>query len=123
YAHAHGMTVVPEIDLPGHMMAAILAYPELGRPEGLPLPTGSMRRHMWWPARNDLLWPTDQAQKFVEAVMARVVELFPDSHVHIGGDECAYQQWASDPEIGKWLELRGVADVPSLQSWFMHVAS
>ena len=123
HADAHGVVIVPEVDLPGHMMAAILAYPELGRPAGLPLPTGSMRAHMWWPARNDLLWPTDEARDFVVAIMRRIAQLFPGPYVHIGGDECAFQQWASDPRIGEWMLLRGVTRVEQLQSWFMDVAA
>jgi len=119
HATAYGIEIVPEVDVPGHMAAAILAYPELGRPEGLPLPEGSMRDHMWWPARNDLLWPTDAARTFVAAVMRRVAELFPGPYVHIGGDECAFLQWSSDPNIGRWLQMRGVDRVEKLQAWFM----
>lgn len=124
-AHAtqHEITIVPEVDLPGHMMAAISAYPHLGRPAGLPLPEGSMRPHMWWPARNDLLWPTDEARDFVVAIMRRVAQLFPGEYVHIGGDECAFAQWESDPGIGEWMRLRGVTRVEHLQSWFMDVAA
>ncbi|MGF3056545.1 family 20 glycosylhydrolase [Microbacterium sp. YY-01] len=123
HAQRHGVMIVPEVDLPGHMMAAIMAYPELGRPTGLPLPEGSMREHMWWPARNDLLWPTDEAQNFIVAVMRRVIELFPAPYVHIGGDECAHQQWASDPDIDAWMTLRGVERPDQLQGWFMQQAA
>jgi hexosaminidase len=123
HAEAHDIMIVPEVDLPGHMMAAILAYPELGRPEGLPLPTESMRDHMWWPARNDLLWPTDDARDFVRAIMRRVARLFPGPYVHIGGDECAFLQWSSDPQIGEWMAQRGVSKVEHLQTWFMDTAA
>lgn len=123
HASAHGIVIVPEVDVPGHMKAAIEVYPELGRPVGLPLPEGSMREHMWWPARNDLLWPTDAARDFVASIMRRVAELFPGPYVHIGGDECAYQQWSSDPQMGEWLALRGVSGVEALQAWFMDGAA
>ncbi|MHA3685273.1 family 20 glycosylhydrolase [Leucobacter sp. HY1908] len=123
HAHQHGILIVPEVDLPGHMMAAILSYPELGRPVELPLPTESMRDHMWWPARNDLLWPTDAARDFVVAIVRRVAELFPGPYVHIGGDECAYRQWSSDPEITDWMARRGVGRVEHLQTWFMDIAA
>src|SRR5699024_12097466 len=92
HATSQGIEVVPEVDLPGHMMAAITAYPHLGRPAGLPLPEGSMREHMWWPARDDLLWPTEEAKEFVEAAMRRTSEVFPGAPVHIGGDGCARAQ-------------------------------
>lgn len=118
HAQQHDIVVVPEVDVPGHMMAAIAAYPELGRPAELPLPAGSVREHMWWPAQNDLLWPTDAAAEFVAAVMRRIAELFPGPFVHIGGDECAYEQWSSDPDIEYWLARRGAAEVKELQGWF-----
>lgn len=123
HAAAHGIEIVPELDLPGHMMAAIRAYPELGRPEGLPLPEGSMREHMWWPARNDLLWPGEPATAFLEVVLRRVAQLFPGRYVHIGGDECAYLQWASDPQMADHLRERGLSRVEELQAWFMAVAT
>ncbi|MDT0157795.1 family 20 glycosylhydrolase [Microbacterium sp. ARD32] len=123
HADEHGILIVPEVDVPGHMTAAIGAYPGLGRPAGLSLPGGSMREHMWWPARDDLLWPTDEARDFVQAIMRRVAELFPGPYVHIGGDECAFQQWASDPRIGEWMRLRGASEVKQLQGWFMDVAA
>ncbi|AWB87816.1 hypothetical protein C3E77_00695 [Mycetocola zhujimingii] len=123
HASTHSVVIVPEVDVPGHMMAAIRAYPELGRPEGLPLPTQSMREHMWWPARNDLLWPTDAAREFLAAVMRRIAELFPGPYVHIGGDECAYQQWSSDPDIDDWIRKRGLSRVEDLQTWFMDDAT
>lgn len=123
HAEAHEIVIVPEVDLPGHMMAAILAYPELGRPAGLALPEGSMREHMWWPARNDLLWPTDGARDFVAAIMRRIAQLFPGQYVHIGGDECAYEQWSSDPRMPEWMALRAVAGVEHLQAWFMTEAA
>lgn len=123
HAEEHRIVIVPEVDVPGHMAAAILAYPHLGRPAGLPLPEGSMREHMWWPARNDLLWPTDEARDFVVAIMRRVAELFPGPYVHIGGDECAYPQWSSDPDIGGYLTMRGVDRVEHLQTWFMDIAA
>lgn len=117
-----GIEIIPEVDLPGHMMAAIKAYPHLGRPEGLPLPEGSMRDHMWWPARNDLLWPTDEAAEFVRVILNRVMDILPSGWVHVGGDECAYKQWASDPNIDYWLEARGVDRVENLQNWFLGIA-
>lgn len=117
-----GIEIIPEVDLPGHMMAAIRAYPRLGRPEGLPLPEGSMREHMWWPARNDLLWPTDEAAQFIRTILNRIMDLLPSRWIHVGGDECAYKQWESDPNIDSWLERRDVDKVESLQNWFMEIA-
>lgn len=118
-ASSLGIEIVPEVDFPGHMAAAIQAYPEIGRPEGLPLPSGSMRETMYWPAQNDLLWPTDAALDLVEAALTRIADLFPGRYIHIGGDECAYKQWESDPDLAQWLARNGVGDYPGIQAWFM----
>ena len=115
-----GIEIIPEVDFPGHMAAAILAYPEIGRPDHLPLPQGSMREHMYWPAANDLLWPNDAALDLVRAALERVMELFPGRYLHIGGDECAYQQWESDPEMVELMRQRGWDHPSQLQAWFMN---
>src|SRR5699024_11479129 len=112
HATSQGIEVVPEVDLPGHMMAAITAYPHLGRPAGLPLPEGSMREHMWWPARNDLLWPTEEAREFAKPPMARIPNFFPAPPVHSGATDAATDHWPSDPAttnccpLGAGPELR-----------------
>lgn len=82
-----------------------------------------MRDHMWWPARNDLLWPGDAATDFLTAVLRRVAALFPGRYVHIGGDECAHRQWASDPGMAAHLRARGLDRVEDLQAWFMTQAA
>lgn len=118
-----GIQIVPEVDFPGHMTAAIKSYPEFGRPEGVPLPEGSMREDMWWPARNDLLWPTDEVVKFLQTTLARICKLFPNSPlIHIGGDECVYQQWSSDPGIISWLKEHNMESVLELHTWFINLA-
>lgn len=119
YAADRGIEILPEVDIPGHMMAAIEAYPQLGRPDSAPLPKHSMRDDQRWPAQNDLLWPTDEALEFVLAAVDRIIDLFPGSTIHVGGDECAYDQWATDPDIDKWLKLRGLKSVPDIQTWFL----
>lgn len=105
-----GIEIIPEVDLPGHMAAAIAAYPELGQPDNVNN------------ERNDLLWPTDEAAKFVRAVVNRIMDLFPGKRVHVGGDECAYKQWMADPEMPTWFEKRGVANERELQAWFLAIA-
>lgn len=111
--------IIPEVDLPGHMAAAIRAYPELGRPEGLPLPPGSMRENMYWAAANDLLWPGEATLEFLHAAVGRVLELFPGRYIHLGGDECAYLQWESDPQLMRWCREQGIDGSGGLHAWFM----
>src|SRR5690625_7687833 len=80
-AAQRGIEIMPEIDLPGHMGAAIRAYPELGDPSLADLPAAE------WPHRNDLLWPSERSARLVRTVVDRVCRLFPFDTVHIGGDE------------------------------------
>lgn len=122
-AQALGIEIVPEVDLPGHMEAAIIAYPELGRPEGSPLPEGSMRPTMFWPARNDLLWPTEKSLAFIDAALTRICELIPGTRIHIGGDECVYAQWESDATARAFMAEHGMDDPRDIHRWFMEHAT
>ena len=83
YAAARGITVIPEIDLPGHMLAALAAYPELGCTGG---PYKVWQR---WGVAKDILCAGNEAiYPFLENVLAEVMEVFPSEYIHIGGDEC-----------------------------------
>lgn len=121
HARRVGIAVVPEVDLPGHMAAAIQAYPHLGNPT-LPIEDTSTS---WDPARtgtsstpNDLLWPTDEALHFIATVVDRVIELFEPDILHIGADECIHSQWATDPDMAATLDRLGLAGYSELQGWF-----
>src|SRR5699024_2760536 len=94
-AHAGelGIEVMPELDLPGHMAAAIRAYPELGDPRLRDLDPAQ------WDHPNDLLWPSEASFAFLTAALETVAELFPFSVVHIGGDECKHQLWEADAAL------------------------
>lgn len=123
-----GIIIMPELDLPGHMKAAIDSYPELGRPKNLPLPKWGRPNlqppEARLPAANDLLWPTEESLKFLRTVLHRVADLFPHSPViHIGGDECALHQWETDPEMPKHLIKLKLTDEAQLQQWFMNRAA
>ena len=83
YAADRGVTVIPEIDLPGHMLAALTAYPELGCTGG--------PYEVWgrWGVADDVLCPgREKTFEFLEGVLTEVMELFPSEYIHIGGDEC-----------------------------------
>lgn len=116
-ADSLGIVIVPELDFPGHMGAAIAAYPELGRPTGVPIPSSGVDPR--WAARNDLLWPHQSSLDLIRASLTQVATLFPSPHIHIGGDECAFAKWEADPELMAWAESKGIDDGHGIQQWFM----
>lgn len=92
YAAAKGITIIPEIDLPGHMLAALAAYPEYGCTGG--------PYEVWgdWGIADDVLCVgKEETMQFLEDVLAEVCELFPAEYVHIGGDECPKVRWEKCP--------------------------
>ena len=93
YAADRYITIVPEIDLPGHMQAALAAYPELGC-------TGGPYKvwEMWGVSDNVLCAGNDKTMKFVDDVLKEVVALFPSKYIHVGGDECPKTQWQKCPK-------------------------
>ncbi|OIJ79521.1 hypothetical protein APY06_09000 [Cutibacterium avidum] len=107
-AEAYGIEAMPEIDLPGHAEAVILAYPELGNPEIAAGPTrvGALTsgKHL----RNNLLWPSGEAFAFVEAAVDSICDLSPSCVIHIGGDECDMEFW----EGSESARARMTVDVP-----------
>ena len=88
YAAAKGITIIPEIDLPGHMLAALAAYPQYGCTGGPYEVWG-----MWGIADDVLCVGREETMKFLEDILAEVCELFPAEYVHIGGDECPKVRW------------------------------
>ena len=105
YATALGITIVPEIDLPGHMVAALAAYPELGCTGG--------PYEVWtrWGISDDVLCPgKPETFAFLEGVLGEIAELFPGEYVHIGGDECPKTQWEESPECQALIAELGLKD-------------
>lgn len=88
YAAQRYITIVPEIDLPGHQQAALAAYPELGCTGG-PYKVWTM----WGVSDNVICAGNEQAMVFLENVLDEIMDLFPSSYIHIGGDECPKTQW------------------------------
>ncbi|TJZ56169.1 beta-N-acetylhexosaminidase [Streptomyces piniterrae] len=117
YAAARHITVVPEIDIPGHSQAAIAAYPELGNTDVID--TNSLEVWDTWGVNPNVLAPTDNALRFYEHVLAEVLELFPSPFVHIGGDECPKDQWKASATAQARIAELGLADEDALQSWFI----
>jgi hexosaminidase len=113
YAAERHITLVPEIDMPGHMQAAIAAYPELGS-TGLRL---TPRCH--WGISQHILNPEPATMDFLQGVLDEVIDLFPGPYIHLGGDEAVKHEW----EEGRSAQLRmaalGLTDEEALQGWFM----
>ncbi|MFD9087403.1 beta-N-acetylhexosaminidase [Streptomyces prasinus] len=125
YAAERHISVVPEIDVPGHSQAAIAAYPELGNTDVVD--TSSLTVWDTWGINPNVLAPTDTTLRFYEGVLEEVLELFPadatgarghSSFVHIGGDECPKDQWRASDTARKRTAALGLADEDALQSWF-----
>lgn len=113
YAADRGVTVVPEIDLPGHMVAAIAAYPELGCTPGTPVEVRET-----WGISDDVLAPTDAVLAFLRDVLDAVCDVFPSPWVHLGGDECPTVAWETS-EVGRSrLAELGLAEPRLFQHWF-----
>jgi hexosaminidase len=135
YAAERHITVVPEIDIPGHSQAAIAAYPELGNTDVIAASVeasmeGAPSLSVWdtWGISKNVLAPTDNTLRFYEGVLDEVLDLFPadatgssafSAFIHIGGDECAKEQWRASPTVQARIEELGLADEDELQSWFI----
>lgn len=117
YAAERHITVVPEIDIPGHSQAAIAAYPELGNTDVLD--TASLGVWTTWGINPNVLSPTDTTLRFFENVLEEVLDLFPGTFVHLGGDECPKEQWKASPAAQERIRELGLADEDALQSWFI----
>ncbi|WP_413253301.1 beta-N-acetylhexosaminidase [Streptomyces violaceus] len=117
YAAERHITVVPEIDVPGHSQAAIAAYPELGNTDVIA--TDSLSVWDTWGINPNVLAPTDNTLRFYEGVFEEVLELFPSEFVHIGGDECPKDQWRRSATAQARIRELGLADEDELQSWFI----
>src|SRR5437773_11953944 len=113
YAADRGVAVIPEIEMPGHAMAAIAAYPELGN-TGQPIEVLTT-----WGITDHVLGVTDNVLRFFEDVLEEVLELFPAKFIHIGGDECPKTEWHNTPSAQERMKKEGLKDEDELQSWFI----
>ncbi|MFI6322368.1 beta-N-acetylhexosaminidase [Nonomuraea sp. NPDC050556] len=113
YAADRFVTVVPEIELPGHSQAAIAAYPELGN---LDTPLDVATR---WGISPNVLNVEDTTLDFYRAVLDQVMEIFPSEYVCVGGDECPKDQWRDSPAAQRRMRELGLRDEDELQSWFV----
>ncbi len=121
YAAERHIEVIPEIDMPGHMIAALQVYPELGCTGG--------PYEVWtkWGVSEDLLCAgNDATLEFTRNVLAEIIDMFPSKYIHIGGDECPKDRWAACPKCQARIKKHNlkadkIAHSPeeALQGWFM----
>ncbi|MFE2507583.1 beta-N-acetylhexosaminidase [Streptomyces naganishii] len=123
YAAERHISVVPEIDVPGHSQAAIAAYPELGNTDVVD--TAALTVWDDWGVNPNVLAPTERTLRFYEGVFEELLELFPadagplSAFFHIGGDECPKDQWRASPTAQARIKELGLADEDELQAWFV----
>lgn len=104
YAADRAITVIPEVDLPGHMLAALTAYPDLGCTGG---PYDVWGR--WGVADEVLCVGQEKTFEFLEGVLTEVMELFPSEYIHIGGDECPKVRWEKCPRCQAQIKKLGLS--------------
>jgi hexosaminidase len=113
YAKARYVTVIPEIEMPGHAKAAIAAYPELACTPG-PFEVGTN-----WGIYEDIFCPKEETFEFLQNVLTEVMDLFPSEYIHIGGDEAPKKRWMESEIAQDVMRREGLADANALQSFFM----
>jgi hexosaminidase len=104
YARARFITVIPEIEMPGHSEAAVVAYPELACTQGI---------------QSNVLCPKEETFTFVQNVLSEVIELFPSPYVHIGGDEVQKDGWRQSAEAQAIMKRERLKNEDELQSYFV----
>ncbi len=115
YAATKYVDIVPEIELPGHALAALSAYPELGCE-----PQKAYQVATKWGVFTDVFCPTEKTFSFLEDVLTEVMGLFPGKYVHIGGDECPKDAWRNSEFCQQLIKREKLNDEHELQSWFIN---
>lgn len=114
YASDRFITVVPEIEMPGHSLAALASYPYLGcQKEGYKVAT------TWGVFEDVLCAGRESTFDFLESVIDEVCEMFPGEYIHIGGDECPKTKWKTCPDCQKRISQEGLKDEHELQSYLI----
>ncbi len=113
YAADRYVTIIPEIELPGHASAALAAYPEFG------CGMGPYHVQSTWGIFKEIFCPTEETFTFLENVLTEVMELFPSTYIHIGGDEALKDHWKSSDIAQAVIQREGLKDEHELQSYFI----
>jgi len=114
YAQSKYVTVIPEIEMPGHSAAILAAYPQFGSN-----PDKIVDVVTKWGVFEDVLFPREETFKFLEDVLTEVMDLFPSQYIHIGGDECPKVQWHQSRFCQDLIKKEGLKDEHELQSYFI----
>jgi len=114
YAASKYITIIPEIEMPGHAMAALAAYPELSCNSSLEYKVSGT-----WGVFNNIFCPTEKTFTFLQDVLSEVIDLFPSKYIHIGGDEAPKVVWKSSPEAQALIKKLKLKDEHGLQSYFI----
>ena len=112
FAAERHVQVLPEIDMPGHMVAAIAAYPALGNTDK------QLTVRPTWGVSSHVLNLEDDTLRFCTDVLDEVVRTFPEPYVHVGGDECPTTEWTTSPRAQAIMRDEGYTDERQLQGWF-----
>jgi hexosaminidase len=112
YAARRHVTIVPEIEMPGHSLSAILAYPKLGSAPADPKTQGD------WGIFPAILDPDTATLAFMEQVLGEVTDLFPGQWINVGGDEAVKDEWRGSPKIQAEMKRLGLANEEALQGWY-----
>jgi len=114
YAKERFVTVVPEIEMPGHGQAALAAYPEIS------CTGGPFKGSTFWGIREEVYCAgNEKTYEFMENVLAEVLDLFPGEYIHIGGDECPKIRWEECSKCQARIKQEGLQDEHELQSYFV----
>jgi len=113
YAQKKHITIIPEIEMPGHARAALAAYPELGNN------TGPYEVATTWGVFEEIYATKDETFKFLENVLTEVMDLFPSKYIHIGGDEAPKDEWKKSAQAQEVIKREGLKNEHELQSYFI----
>jgi len=114
YARKRCVNVIPEIELPGHALAAIAAYPELSCK-----PDSAYEVATTWGVKKDVFCPTAATFRFLEDVFTELFDLFPSPYYHIGGDECPRDAWKKSAYCQDFKKILGIDDEDGIQIFFV----
>ncbi|MFJ3667017.1 beta-N-acetylhexosaminidase [Streptomyces sp. NPDC090106] len=114
YAAERGVSVLPEIEMPGHVRAALAAYPSLGNS-----PEAGLDVWTRWGVCDTVLGVHDEALDFCRTVLEEVMDLFPSPYIHIGGEECPTAEWTRSASARQRVAAEGLPHAQALHGWFL----